>query len=94
MPEFWLPVFIVAPALGWMADYLKATLPRRIVLGFFLAIPIILYAAIALSTERGDHAGSWFLIGLVMVGIFEIAWIGLVTVGFALHRRKRGMPID
>lgn len=94
MPEFWLIVFAVAPALGWIADYLKATIPRRIALAFFFAIPAIVFTASMLSTQPAPHAGSWILLGLVMVGILQVAWIGLVIVGLALHRRKRGIPLS
>lgn len=92
MPEFWVIIFAVAPALGWMADYVKATVPRRIGLAFFFAIPLILFAAYMLAAQSAPHQSTWVLIGLVMAAVFEVPWIGLVVLGLALHRRMRGIP--
>jgi hypothetical protein len=76
-----------------MTDYLKAAFLRRMALAFLFAIPVILYSAVMLSTKPGDHPGSWLLLGFMMTGVFEVAWVGLVVVGFALHRKKNGVPL-
>jgi hypothetical protein len=83
MPEFWLAVLVLGPALGWIAGYPEAVLPRRTALAIVLSAPFILFIADMLSVAPGDNAGAWLAIGLAMVAFFEIPWTILVTLGFA-----------
>ena len=87
MLKFWIGVFMGAPMLGWIAQWLPGPLLRQTAIAIVIGSPLIVFmlAILFSSTEHRDIASALYMI--VLIGIFEVAWAALVAFGVVLHRK-------
>lgn len=87
--KFWIGVFVAAPTLGWIAQWLPGPLSRQTAIAIIIGTPAIVFTIAMLLSPSEDRDIASALCMIVLIGLFEVVWAALVALGVLLHRRMR-----